>query len=205
MFKAKGFTFIEMLLASAVFAMVGMASVAILSNVTQSDEVSRERLQALQQLQFTMLLLERDLMQITSRQVRLQGDPPQEERLWGEPFLLGSEDHGLSFTRQGWRNPGMLLPRSEVQAVAYRLQNGELQRLFYVYVDAVNDDSPQQQTLLTGVTAFSVEYRFNDRWLERWQHRALPQAIRIRLTQAQFGEMERLIILPDALWREEEA
>lgn len=205
MFKVKGFTFIEMLLASAVFAMVGMASVAILSNVTQSDEVSRERLLALQQLQFTMLIFERDLMQMTSRQVRLQGDPPQEERLWGEPFLLGSDDHGISFTRQGWRNPGMLLPRSEVQAVAYRLQNGELQRLFTVYVDAVNDTTPQQQVLLKGVNAFSLEYRFNDRWLERWHHRALPQAIRLKLSHQQFGEIERLIILPNALWREADA
>lgn len=205
MFKVKGFTFIEMLLASAVFAMVGLASVAILSNVTQSDDVSRERLQALQQLQLSMMMLERDLMQMTGRQVRVQGDAPKEERLWGEPFLLGSDDHGISFTRQGWRNPGMLLPRSELQTVGYRLQNNELQRFFTLYVDAVNDSTPQQQILLTGVTAFSVEYRFNDRWLERWHHRDLPQAVIIKITHEAFGEIERLVVLPDGLWRGGEA
>lgn len=84
--RINGFTFLEMLLATAIFAMVGLASVGILSNVTQSDEVSQQRLTNLRQLQQTMLLLERDLMQISARRVRIEGDPPKQERLWGEPF-----------------------------------------------------------------------------------------------------------------------
>lgn len=199
--RINGFTFLEMLLATAIFAMFGLASVGILSNVTQSDEVSQQRLTNLRQLQQTMLLLERDLMQISARRVRIEGDPPKQERLWGEPFLLGSEDHGLSFTRQGWRNPGMLLPRSELQAVAYRLQDGQLQRLFTLYVDAVNDSTPQQQILLTDVESFVVSYWYNDKWEERWHHQYFPQAIRIQLTQLGSGEYERVFILPDALWR----
>mgnify|MGYP001627186544 CR=1 FL=1 len=199
--RVKGFTFIEMLLATAIFAMVGLASVAILSNVTQSDELSRQHLTQLRQLQQAMLLLERDLLQISARQVRIQGDPPKQERLWGEPFLLGSEDHGISFTRQGWRNPGMLLPRSELQAVAYRLQDGQLQRLFTLYVDAVNDTEPQQQVLLDGVEAFAIEYWYNERWEERWHHQYLPQAVKVTLKQQQLGEIERLYVLPDGLWR----
>lgn len=202
--RTKGFTFLEMLLATAIFAMVGLASVGILSNVTQSDEVSQQRLANLRQLQQAMLLLERDIMQITARRVRIQGDPPQQERLWGEPFLLGSEDHGLSFTRQGWRNPGMLLPRSEVQAVAYRLQSGQLQRLFTLYVDAVNDSEPIQQVLLTDIETFVVSYWFNDKWQERWHHAYFPQAIRVQLTQQGSGEYERIFVLPDAMWRRAE-
>ncbi|MFO3797827.1 MAG: type II secretion system protein J, partial [Anaerolineales bacterium] len=42
MCRIKGFTFVEMLLATAIFALVGLASVAILSNVTQSDELSQQ-------------------------------------------------------------------------------------------------------------------------------------------------------------------
>lgn len=199
--SSKGFTFIEMLLAMLLFAMVGLASVAVLSSVTNSDQASQTALLRLQQLQRTMLMLERDFMQISARYVRLEGDPPQQERLWGEQYLLGSEDHGVSFTQQGWRNPGMILPRSEVQAVAYRLQDGQLQRLFTLYVDSVNNTEPQQQVLLEDVESFEITYLFAEKWEERWHHQFLPQAVKVRIVQLDFGELERVFVLPNGLWR----
>lgn len=197
----KGFTFLEMLLAMLLFAMVGLASVAVLSSVTKSDEASQVAMYRLQQLQRAMLMLERDFMQISARYVRIEGDPPQQERLWGEQYLLESEDHGVSFTQQGWRNPGMILPRSEVQAVAYRLQEGQLQRLFTLYVDAVNNTDPQQQVLLEGVEAFEITYLSNDKWEERWQHEFFPQAVKIRIVQQDLGDIERIFVLPNGMWR----
>ena len=52
----RGFTFIEMLLAVAIFALVGLASVAVLDSVTRSDEASRAGTLRLQQLQRAMML-----------------------------------------------------------------------------------------------------------------------------------------------------
>lgn len=202
--RNSGFTFLEMLLAMLLFAMVGLASVAVLNSVTGSDEASQQAMQRLQQVQRTMMLLERDFMQISARYVRLEGDPPKAERLWGEQGLLESTNHGVSFTQQGWRNPGMLLPRSEVQAVAYRLQEGQLQRLYTLYVDAVNNTEPQQQVLLEHVEAFNVSYKYGETWEERWHHQYLPQAVKIRIQQAELGELERVFILPEALWRKGE-
>ena len=85
---SRGFTFIEMLLATAIFALVGLASVAVLSTVTRTDELSRESSQRLTQLQHAMLMLERDFMQISLRHVRINGEAPQKNRLIGEKFLL---------------------------------------------------------------------------------------------------------------------
>lgn len=199
--SSKGFTFLEMLLAMLLFAMVGLASVAVLSSVTNSDVASQTAMLRLQQVQRAMLMLERDFMQISARYVRIEGDPPKQERLWGEQYLLASEDHGVSFTQQGWRNPGMVLPRSEVQAVAYRLQQGQLQRLFTLYVDAVNNTEPQQQLLLEGVETFEITYLFDDKWEERWHHQYLPQAVKVRVVQQDLGDLERIFVLPNGLWR----
>lgn len=196
----KGFTFLEMLLAMLLFSMVGLASVAVLSSVTNSDEASQRAMQQLQQLQRAMMMLERDFMQISARYVRIEGDPPKQERLWGEQYLLGSEQHGVSFTQQGWRNPGMILPRSELQAVAYRVQQGELQRLFTLYVDAVNNTEPQQQVLLEGVESFEVRYLLDDKWEERWHNEFFPQAVKVTITQQNLGELERIFMLPQGLW-----
>ncbi|MDP5143568.1 type II secretion system minor pseudopilin GspJ [Rheinheimera baltica] len=195
--RQRGFTFIEMLLAAAIFAMVGMASVAVLSSVTQSDALSVEATERLVQLQRSMLMLERDFMQISVRHVRIDGEAPSKFRLYGEKFLLESEDHGVSFTRQGWRNPGMILPRSEIQTVAYRLQEGNLQRLFTLYPDAVTGTEPKVQMLLNGLTGFEIQYLKGEEWLERWQDSNFPKAVRITLTDEYLGRLERVFILPD--------
>ncbi|WP_213995096.1 type II secretion system minor pseudopilin GspJ [Arsukibacterium sp.] len=199
MVKQHGFTFIEMLLATAIFAMVGLASVAVLTSVTNSDELSQEATARIQQLQRTMLLLERDFMQISTRHVRLDGEAPVKYRLYGEQYLLESEDHGLSFTRQGWRNPGHILPRAEVQLVAYRLQQGELQRLFSLYPDAVAGSEPMVQGLQQDLTAFTVSYLQGEEWLEKWQDSVMPKAVKVTLTHDYLGEIERIFTLPSGM------
>jgi general secretion pathway protein J len=193
-----GFTFIEMLLAAAIFALVGLASVAVLTSVTQSDELSQQASERLVQLQRTMLMLERDFMQISVRHVRVNGEAAQKYRLFGEKFLLESEDHGVSFARQGWRNPGMILPRSEIQTVAYRLQEGTLQRLFTLYPDAVTGTEPKVQQLQSGLSGFEVHYLQGDEWQERWQDANFPAAVRITLIDEHLGRLERIFMLPDA-------
>lgn len=195
---SRGFTFIEMLLASAIFALVGLASVAVLQTVIRTDELSRESSKRLTQLQHSMLMLERDFMQISVRHVRLDGEAAQKNRLFGEKFLLDSEDHGVSFSRQGWRNPGMILPRSEIQTVAYRLQDGTLQRLFTLYPDAVTGTEPKVQLLLDGLSGFELHYLQGEEWLERWQDANFPTAVRITLVDESLGKLERVLILPDA-------
>ena len=199
MVKQQGFTFIEMLLATAIFAMVGLASVAVLTSVTNSDELSQEATERIQQLQRTMLMLERDFMQISTRYVRLDGEAPVKYRLYGEQYLLDSEDHGLSFTRQGWRNPGHILPRGEVQLVAYRLEQGELQRLFSLYADSVAGSEPLKQTLQQDLTAFSVSYLQGEEWLEKWQDSLMPKAVKVTLTHEYLGEIERIFTLPSGM------
>ncbi len=195
----RGFTFIEMLLAAAIFALVGLASVAVLSTVSRTNELSRESSERLIQLQHTMLMLERDFLQISVRHVRLDGEAPQKNRLFGEKFLLSSEDHGVSFTRQGWRNPGMILPRSEIQTVAYRLQEGTLQRLFTLYPDAVTGTEPRVQPLLSGLSGFEIHYLQGKEWQERWQDANFPAAVRITLTDEYAGKLQRVLLLPDAV------
>ncbi|MDX1676315.1 type II secretion system minor pseudopilin GspJ [Arsukibacterium sp.] len=199
MVKQHGFTFIEMLLATAIFAMVGLASVAVLTSVTNSDELSQQATARIQQLQRTMLMLERDFMQISARHVRLDGEAPVKYRLYGEQYLLDSEDHGLSFTRQGWRNPGHILPRGEVQLVAYRLEEGNLLRLFSLYPDAVAGSEPLSQILQHDLTAFEVRYLQGEQWLEKWQDSVMPKAVKVTLTHDYLGEIERIFSLPAGL------
>lgn len=196
----RGFTFIEMLLATAIFALVGLASVAVLDNVTRSDTASQAALARLQKLQQVMMLMERDLWQITPRQIRVSGEAPSKVMMGGAPNWLESDDDGLSFSHAGWTNPAMILPRSEVQLVGYRLKENKLERLFYLYPDAVTGTEPQVQVLLEEIDSFKLTYLDQEGiWQDSWMQETMPKALRMVITQQNTGELERIFTLPAGL------
>jgi len=200
---ARGFTFIEMLLAVAIFALVGLASVAVLDSVNRSNEASRQAGERLQQLQRAMLLLERDLWQITPRQVRINGEAPSKLTFAGAANWIESDDDGISFSHAGWTNPGMILARSEVQLVGYRLKERQWQRLYYVYPDAVTGTEPVVQNLLNEVDELKFRYLVREdgqqQWKEFWDQDRWPLAVRVTLKSAQFGTLERIFALPQTV------
>ncbi len=196
----RGFTFIEMLLATAIFALVGLASVAVLDSVTRSDTASQAALARLQKLQQVMMLMERDLWQITPRQIRVSGEAPSKVMMGGAPNWLESDDDGLSFSHAGWTNPAMILPRSEVQLVGYRLKENKLERLFYLYPDAVTGTEPQVQVLLEEIDSFKLTYLDQEGiWQDSWMQETMPKALRMVITQQNTGELERIFTLPAGL------
>ncbi|WP_306519263.1 type II secretion system minor pseudopilin GspJ [Rheinheimera sp.] len=196
----RGFTFIEMLLATAIFALVGLASVAVLDSVTRSDTASQAALARLQKLQQVMMLLERDLWQIAPRQIRVSGEAPNKVMLAGVPNWLESDDDGVSFSHAGWTNPGMILPRSEVQLVGYRLKENKLERLFYLFPDAVTGTEPQIQLLLEDIDSFKITYLDQEgAWQDSWVQEKMPKALKMVITQQNTGEFERIFTLPAGL------
>lgn len=197
---SRGFTFIEMLLATAIFALVGMASVAVLDSVTRSDTASQAAFARLQKLQQVMMLLERDLWQVAPRQIRVSGEAPNKVTFAGAPNWLESDDDGLSFSHAGWTNPGMVLPRSEVQLVGYRLKENKLERLFYLFPDAVTGTEPQVQVLLEEIDSLKITYLDKEGiWQESWAQDVMPKALKLVITQQSTGELERIFTLPPGL------
>ena len=196
----RGFTFIEMLLAVAIFALVGLASVAVLDSVTRSDEASRAGTLRLQQLQRAMMLLDRDFWQISARQIRVNGEAPVAQTLAGAVNWIESDDDGITFSHAGWTNPGMVLARSEVQLVGYRLKERQLQRLYYLYPDAVTGTEPNVQPLLDDIDELKFRYLIKEdgqeQWKEFWDQANWPLAVKMTFKSPQFGTIERIFSLP---------
>lgn len=196
----RGFTFIEMLLAVAIFALVGLASVAVLDSVTRSDEASRAATLRLQQLQRAMMVIERDFWQISARQIRVNGEAPVAQTLAGAVNWIESDDDGISFIHAGWTNPGMVLARSEVQLVGYRLKERQLQRLYYLYPDAVTGTEPNIQPLLEDIDELKFRYLVKEdgqeQWKEFWDQGNWPLAVKMTLKSPQLGVIERVFGLP---------
>ncbi len=193
---AKGFTLLEILVAIAIFAMVGVASYSMLNNLQRSEEISREASKALKSLQLAWLTIERDISQIAARSVRVAGEAPSKEYVRAADGLLESDADGIAFTRLGWRNPQARLPRSTLQAVAYRLQQNRLERLHYIYPDSVVGQEPEITVLMEGVIDFSLRFYVNGSWSDNLQSGQLPGAIEVTLETESNGIISRRFLTP---------
>ncbi len=198
---SRGFTLIEILVAMAIFTIIGLASTGVLTSVINSDQLSSERFAKLEELQRTMLAIERDILQIVPRAVRIIGEPSSAVLSGGE-YVVDSDADGLSFVRVGWHNPQMLLPRSTLQAVGYRIQEKQLQRLYGNYVDNVIGYEPKVKILMSDIEDFRVTFLTHadqleepEEWEETYTSATLPIAISITIISKTFGEIRREFML----------
>lgn len=192
---SRGFTLLEILIAMAVFTLIGIASTTMLTTVIDSNEESGGRFENLQKLQRAMLVIERDIQQAIHRPVRVEGESNEIVMYGGEAD--GSEADGIGFVRAGWLNPQFMLPRSTLEFVAYRLKEQKLERLSGHYVDNVIGYEPKERVLLEGVTNFKVEFYVGQsednslRWNESYRGQVLPQGVAVIIESETFGTIRR--------------
>lgn len=187
----------------AIFALIGLGSYSILTTVLNSNELSKNRLEKLQELQRAMLFIERDITQAIPRAARVNGEQNEIVMTGGED-VLDSEADGIAFVRGGWQNPQLVLPRSTLQAVGYRLQEEQLQRVYSNYVDNVIGAEPKVRTVLSNVEDFRVQFLIsaaralnnnsnddNEGWNDTYTGSEIPAAIAIEVTTTDFGLVRR--------------
>jgi general secretion pathway protein J len=191
----KGFTLLEVLLAVAIFAMISLASFSIFDGVLKSDAHSQRYSERLNQVQRAWLFIERDFLQLARRSMRIEGEAPLSGFVHNDVELLSSSDQSIAFVRQGWTNPGLLIPRSDLQSVAYRLNDNNLERLHFNFVDSVVGEQPKERVLIHGITALSFEYYYAKDWQQELQDNQLPLAIRVNITSEELGELHRQFLV----------
>jgi len=192
----KGFTLLEVLVAIAIFAMISLAAYQILQGVLRSGAISKEHNESLTKLQRAVLIIDQDFSQITYRLSRDENVDQDELKVMSAgKFLFESDDQGIEFTRSGWTNPFDLLPRSQLLRVRYRLKDGQLQRLYFLYPDLQVGDEPKVQVLLNNVETLSFRF-WNNGWLDSWTAQdSLPGGIEISFKTKQYSEIKRVFII----------
>ena len=96
--QCRGFTLLELLIAIAIFALLGLGTYRMLDSVLQTDKVTRAHEAQLRELVRAMAVFERDLLQVLARPVR---DPFGEVR--AALLADSAEGGGIELTRAGWR------------------------------------------------------------------------------------------------------
>ncbi|MBB1278728.1 MULTISPECIES: type II secretion system minor pseudopilin GspJ [Pseudoalteromonas] len=195
--KQRGFTLLEVMVALGILAFVIIATHQILETTTRAKDASDEKIAELNGLQTTFRLMDQDFSQMTKRAVRNESGDVQEQYLLAGRYVLESQYDGIAFVRDGWINPINLLPRSELQAVGYRVIDDNLERVYRVYVDQLDNMEPRVQRVLGNVEELKFEFLDDkNEWQEQWEIKALPKAVAVTLQQIEAEPIRRVFLVP---------
>jgi general secretion pathway protein J len=196
--RQHGFTLLEVLVAIAIFAFVGVMALSGYTQLQKQTEYQQLRLERIREIQRAVQTLAQDFTQLEPRAIR---EPLGDQRV---PAVVAGEgiEYKVEFTRAGWSNTAGLA-RPTLQRVAYRLDQDGLWRDYWRVLDRTQASEPVRYKLLTGVRA--VSFRFlapSQEWVDLWpqpggnpveQQRLRPAAVEVTLDLEDWGQIRRVI------------
>lgn len=174
--RQSGFTLLELVIAIAIFALLGLASWRLFDGVVRTQQGAGQHEREVRALQRAVGVIERDVWQAVA----------------GSIVLVSGR---LQLQRNHWPNP-LDQPRSERQTVNYRLEAAALWR------DSRGEGPVivQQQKLLEDV--HSLSWRVFDAqrgWHDATVRGNAPLALELVISTGRFQQIRRVLLLPGSL------
>ncbi|MHB1543848.1 MAG: type II secretion system minor pseudopilin GspJ [Gammaproteobacteria bacterium] len=198
---SRGFTLIEILVATAILALLAIMAYGSLGTILQERARTRRAGSALQSLQMTMLFMSQDLAQAAPRPIRSSTGVLKPALHGG----AGTAGPLLVLTRDGDLNPAEE-HRSDLERVGYGLRHHALVRYTWPVLDRVTPLTPERETLLHHVRSFKIRFLGpQGNWHRHWpaldaalaaELNRRPIGIKIILKTKTWGTIERIFELP---------
>jgi general secretion pathway protein J len=200
--RHRGFTLLELLIAITIFSIIATFVYAGLDVVLDTKQQTEQHLQRLAKLQLGLHLMQQDIEQAVNRPIRDEyGDKQPALRGGGLSEML------LELTRGGYANP-MKLTRSQLQRVAYQLEEKTLYRVSWPTLDRAQDTEPRRQKLFDGIDSLSLKFIDGDmEQATSWPKesngnsttsQALPKGIELVLETETLGTLRRVFRTPES-------
>ena len=218
----QGFTLLEVMIALVITALIAVMAFAALDSADKGAVRTNEVLDEINRLDRAWQIIAADLRHVQSP---LAND---QNALFQGESLRSSGEHAdqavLFFKRRGWVNFANL-PRSDLQLISYRVEEGRLWRDFMPeYNRELNDidmeDDAFHQLLLENVDDLQLRFlhqgiigskgksalegrEYSDDWLQQWPDTSmrgtggLPLAVEITIDLKGVGPSVRLFALPE--------
>ena len=196
-----GFTLVEIMVAMAIMALIGVGALSVLNTATNASDNIRNDGNRLNNVQRAFMFISNDMQQLTLRQVRDE---------YGEKLASMKSDQQAStpfirFTRLGRRNPARL-PRSNLEHLIYTVEDKILYRTSYTYADGMSADAGLKRPILKSVDDMKMTFFDGETWHEYWPLAelgfdeiavSLPVAVKMKLILSDYGEIERIYAISD--------
>ena len=177
---ARGFTLIEVLVAMAITAMIGIAGSSLLIQTLSAGAQVREEVAAVEQLEIARALLQDDFGQLVSKiETPTAGTSLSNELL----FVL---------TRSGWPNPGLQDARSDLQLVAYRFEKHSVVRRAWLRANPVAATPFVDRVVLSDVEKVRIRFYADGEWRDDWPAtlRSTPDLVEVTV---EFADEQLLV------------
>jgi general secretion pathway protein J len=196
--RAQGFTLIEVMVAVAIFVVVGAMAMGGYNELLKQADIVEHNAKRTRAVQSAMQRITQDFSELEPRPIR----QPLGSSV--DPALLSdSRTEDLAeLTRAGWSNPAGV-PRSTLQRVRYRLEDNKLHRDYWVVLDRTLSVEPVTTLLLDHVKSVTLRYLDNNRaWHDQWppagysgpdMARLRPIAVEVNLELDDWGKLQRLV------------
>ena len=186
-----GYTLIEVIIALAIFAILGTISVGLLSRAFDTRARIENQMEPLTELQLAVTRINRDVAQMVDR---------------GALSLIGHTNY-TEFTRGGIVNPDEEDAKSTLKRVALVCGNNEkLIRKTWARVDPLSPNDFQEQALMNNLESCEFSYLGKgSTWVSDWPMTTasprekpppFPRAIKLTLTLENLGEIALLFVVP---------
>lgn len=209
--RQAGLTLLEVLIAAALMAVVGLIGAGLLGAVLSGRDAVEAGLQRMEGLDRTRTLFRDDIGQIIARPARNAEGLPSSLVFAGD--VEGVEPWGglidrrerviLAFTRRGWANPGRARPRSSLQYVEYVLAGEQLIRRSWDYPDRAPQTRERSRVLARGVSQVELDFLYGVSWrdsaavlADQAGATAMPRGVRLRYVLPGLGEIEHVVTTP---------
>ena len=195
----KGFTLFEVMIAVAIFGVVGTISAIGLNQLIVEVESVKQENSRLSELQMAFLTIGRDVQQTVNRPIRdIYGDNRN-------AFVSSNVgEYKFELSKIGYRNPAKFL-RSNMQRVAYLIEDNNLYRVSWPALDQFQGIEPRRRLLIKDVDALDLRFLNKEgEWITEWPpltneietDPGLPRAVEVSLDLKEMEKINRVFILP---------
>lgn len=150
--KRFGFTLIEVLIATAIFAVISAITFQGIQSSIEVKSRVEDRAREFVEMQLLWTVLFQDFLNMTRRPIRVEGESESYPAFDLDPD--DDEDCAVSFTRAGLERSAAL--PAGMQRLSYCLRGDGLYRLVWPVLDRPSDAEYQESLLLEDVANFEV-------------------------------------------------
>ena len=178
----KGFTLIEVLVSLVILSMIAVISSNILQSSLELERTSSQRLSSVRSLNFSLILIRRDIRQIINVPLK---------DFYGNPMsatLIGNnEDKRIMFNT---KIKSISNNSSPIKRVEYVLEDNKFIRRQFFSTNPYDADEFIATFLIEDISQMDIEFMFQRQWYQQWPispitERQIPTLIKFKFKKNQ--------------------